>query len=104
MFNATIDDVKEFHGKYYVPNNATLTLAGDFDTDEAKAMIEKYFGEIPGGETVVDMDPMPVSLEKTVKLYHEDNFARTPAAYNGMALQLNNITLMHMRLIFLVRY
>ena len=79
LFNATIDDVKEFHGKYYVPNNATLTIAGNFDTDEAKALIEKYFGEIPGGETVVDMDPMPVSLEKTVKLYHEDNFARTPA-------------------------
>lgn len=79
LFNATIEDVKEFHSKYYVPNNATLTLAGDFDTDEAKAMIEKYFGEIPGGETVVDMDPMPVNLEKTVKLFHEDNFARTPA-------------------------
>ncbi len=79
LFNATIDDVKEFHGKYYVPNNATLTLAGDFDTEEVKKLIEKYFGEIPGGEKVVDMNPMPVSLDKTVKLYHEDNFARTPA-------------------------
>ena len=98
LFNATIDDVKEFHGRYYVPNNATLTLAGDFDTDEAKALIEKYFGEIPGGETVVDMEPMPVSLEKTVKLYHEDNFARTaaltmvwptPEQYNPDAYALN---------------
>ena len=98
LFNATIDDVKEFHGRYYVPNNATLTLAGDFDTDEAKALIEKYFGEIPGGEIVVDMEPMPVSLEKTVKLYHEDNFARTaaltmvwptPEQYNPDAYALN---------------
>ena len=78
LFNASVEDVKEFHAKYYVPNNATLTLAGDFNTAEAKALIEKYFGEIPGGEKVVDMDPMPVVLSETKKLYHEDNFARTP--------------------------
>ena len=79
LFNATVDDVKEFHGNYYVPNNATITLAGDFDIATAKELIEKYFGEIPGGETVVDMDPIPVKLEKSVRLSHEDNFARTPA-------------------------
>ncbi|MDX2414587.1 MAG: pitrilysin family protein [Bacteroidales bacterium] len=78
LLNASVEDVKEFHAKYYVPNNATLTLAGDFDTAEAKELIEKYFGEIPGGEKVMDMDPMPVLLSETKKLYHEDNFARTP--------------------------
>lgn len=79
LFNATVEDVKEFHAKYYVPNNATLTLAGDFNAEEVKALVEKYFGEIPGGEKVEDLEPMPVTLEKTKKLYHEDNFARTPA-------------------------
>ena len=36
---------------YYevVPKNATLTIAGDFDTQEIKELVNKYFGEIPGG-------------------------------------------------------
>jgi len=78
LFNATIEDVKEFHDTYYRPNNATLVIAGDIDTEEALALAEKYFGEIPGGETMQDMDPLPVTLDRTKKLYHEDNFATTP--------------------------
>jgi len=78
LFNATIEDVKEFHDTYYRPNNATLVIAGDIDSDEALALAEKYFGEIPGGDPMQDMDPMPVTLDNTKKLYHEDNFATTP--------------------------
>ncbi len=77
LFNATIDDVKEFHGKYYIPNNATLSIAGDFNPEEVKALVEKYFGEIPAGADVEKMNPMPVTLSETKKLYHEDNFANT---------------------------
>lgn len=76
LLSASVQDVKEFHGKFYLPNNATIVLAGDIDIDETKALIEKYFGEIPGGEKVADPDPIPVVLEKTIKVYHEDNFAR----------------------------
>ncbi|MEP0265363.1 pitrilysin family protein [Dokdonia sp.] len=76
--NATIDDVKEFYAKYYGPNNATLVLAGDFDTAEAKAMIEKYFGEIKKGEDVPKLSPQRVTLSETKRLYHEDNFAQAP--------------------------
>jgi zinc protease len=76
LTNATIEDVKAFHAKYYVPNNATLVLAGDFDVAEAKTLIENYFGEIPRGADVPDPDPIPVVLEETRKFYHEDNFAR----------------------------
>jgi zinc protease len=78
LFNAQIEDVKDFHSKYYLPNNATLVLAGDFDVEEAKKLIEKYFGEIPRGNEVSDPAPIPVKLEKTKKLYHEDNFAKAP--------------------------
>ncbi|MBN1819180.1 MAG: insulinase family protein, partial [Prolixibacteraceae bacterium] len=78
LFNATVEDVIEFHDKYYVPNNSTLVIAGDFETEDVKSLVEKYFGEIPGGEKIVDMDPIPVTLNETKKLYHEDNFARTP--------------------------
>lgn len=76
--NATIDDVKEFYAKYYAPNNATLVLAGDFETEEAKAMIEKYFGEIKKGEDVPKLEPQRVTLSETKRLYHEDNFAQAP--------------------------
>jgi len=77
LFNATVEDVKTFHQKYYVPNNATLVLAGDFDPVQAKVFIEKYFGEIPKGPDISDLKPMPVTLLETKKLFHEDNFAKT---------------------------
>lgn len=76
LVNATVPDVKEFHARWYVPNNATLVLAGDFEVENAKKLIEKYFGEIPKGGDIVDPQPIPVTLEETIKLYHEDNFAK----------------------------
>jgi zinc protease len=44
---AKIEDVKAFFDEYYVPNNATLTLVGDFDPAEARALVQQYFGGIP---------------------------------------------------------
>ncbi len=76
--NATVEDVKEFYDRFYGPNNATLVLAGDFDTAEAKKMIEKYFGEIKRRQEVEPLKPMPVTLSETKRLYHEDNFATAP--------------------------
>jgi len=78
LFNATLDDVKAFHARFYVPNNATVVLAGDFDPETAKPLIEKYFGEIKRGADLQDPEPQPVQLTETKKLYHEDNFARAP--------------------------
>jgi zinc protease len=78
LFNASVEDVKEFHTKFYVPNNATLVVAGDIDPENVKELVSKYFGEIPRGGQVKDPEPMPVTLDKTRKLYHEDNFAKTP--------------------------
>ncbi len=78
LFNATIDDVKAFHAQYYVPNNATLVIAGDFESPEVKKLVSRYFGEIPMGSPIPRREPVPVTIEKTKKLYHEDNFATTP--------------------------
>lgn len=44
-----LEQVQEFHRRYYVPNNATLVIAGDFDTKEARAMVEREFGDIVPG-------------------------------------------------------
>src|SRR5664280_2298867 len=78
LTNATVEDVKAFHKKYYAPNNATLVISGNFDKEQVKAWVEKYYGEIPQGQSVEKRPPMPVTLASTVKLYHEDNFAKTP--------------------------
>ena len=76
--NATLADVKEFFNRWYVPNNVTLVVSGDFDVDEAKTLVKKYFDEIPRGEEVAALTPRPGVVENTIKLYHEDNFARLP--------------------------
>jgi predicted Zn-dependent peptidase len=49
---ASLDDVREFFATYYAPNNAVLTVAGDFETDEALAKIERHFGPIPANPTL----------------------------------------------------
>jgi zinc protease len=46
---ATLQEFMDFHSIYYVPNNATLSIAGDLDIESTKKMIEKYFGDIPRG-------------------------------------------------------
>ena len=76
--NATLEDVKSFYNRWYVPNNVTLTIAGDFDVKQTKAWVEKYFGEIKRGEAIPKMEKQPVLLTETKKLYFEDNFAKLP--------------------------
>lgn len=47
--NATMEDVKAFYSKYYNPNNAILSIAGDVSVAEVKALAEKWFGNIKPG-------------------------------------------------------
>lgn len=75
---ATLEDVKTFFRNWYVPNNVTLVVAGDFDTVEAKAWVERYFGEIPRGPEIVALKPRPAMLSGSKSFYHEDNFAEQP--------------------------
>lgn len=49
---ATLEDVREFFRTWYTPNNASLCLAGDFETGRAKELVETYFGAIPPGPPV----------------------------------------------------
>jgi predicted Zn-dependent peptidase len=51
--NATMDDVKSFFFKYYLPNNAILVVAGDVTIPQVKALTEKWFGSIAAGEKYV---------------------------------------------------
>ena len=76
--NATLPDVKEFFKRWYVPNNVTLVVAGDFDKAQARQWVQKYFSEIKRGEAVPPLAKRPGLVKETVKLFHEDNFARLP--------------------------
>ncbi len=53
---ASIEDVRDFFRTYYVPNNATLVLVGDFETKEANALVEQYLGRIPRSPKPVPRD------------------------------------------------
>jgi len=58
---ASLADVMEFFTAYYAPNNAVLTVAGDFEPASALAMIEKHFGPIPANPAVPD--PPSIALD-----------------------------------------
>ena len=75
---ATLGDVKEFFKQWYVPNNTTLVLAGDFDPAQAKQWVKKYFDEIPRGGEISRLPKQAVKLDEVKRVYHEDNFARLP--------------------------
>jgi zinc protease len=49
---ASIADVRAFHETYYVPNNATVALVGDFDTALARQLVEQFLGRVPRGAPV----------------------------------------------------
>ena len=68
---ATLDDVRTFYKTYYVPNNATLVVAGDFDPNTTMRMVEQYFGPIPKAPqpTIADQPrPAPLSGETIVEV------------------------------------
>ncbi len=76
--NATLQDVKDFYNKWYVPNNVILTISGNFDKEQAREWVHKYFDEIPRGPEVQELEKQLVSLQESKSLYHEDNFAKLP--------------------------
>ena len=47
---ASLEDIEQFFATYYTPDNAVLSIAGDFDRDEAKRLVERHFGPIPRGK------------------------------------------------------
>jgi len=81
---ASLDDIREFFATWYRPDNATLTLIGDFVPDEAKRLVDQYFSPIPAGGSFPHFDlerrPLngerrevfasPVQLPRLHRLYH----------------------------------
>ena len=76
--SATLEDVKEFYKRFYVPNNATLVIAGDFDVALVKELVNKYFGEIPKGADVEKPVVSNPVIPATKYVMWEDAYAKLP--------------------------
>jgi zinc protease len=72
---ATADDARAFFARWYVPANATLVLAGDFDIPTARALIDRWFGSFPGGSKPKDRVPPAPALASKVREQFTDPLA-----------------------------
>jgi zinc protease len=70
---ASMDDVKSFFREFYVPNNATLVVAGNFDEKKARTWIQKYFGPIKRGPAVKRPSPAAPKLAGVIRREYEDS-------------------------------
>lgn len=70
--NAPVDAVKDFFRRYYAPNNATVSIVGDFDPARTKTLVQKYFGAIPRGKAIVRPKIAPVTLGAEKRMTYED--------------------------------
>ncbi len=70
---ASMEDVQSFFRQYYVPNNASLVIAGDFDPKEAEKLVKKYFEPIPKGAAITRPNPVQPKIEKEMRAEMEDS-------------------------------
>ncbi|AMQ58091.1 M16 family metallopeptidase [Algoriphagus sanaruensis] len=64
---ATIEEFQQFYKDFYVPNNATLTIAGDIDYTQTENLVRKYFAEIPKGSKEI-YRPNVIEPKKTAEI------------------------------------
>lgn len=75
-----IEDIKNHFEKYYAPNNAVIALAGSFDMQEAKALVEKYYGGIPVGKPFTRVEFTEYDINEEIKDTLYDNI-QLPAKF-----------------------
>jgi zinc protease len=66
-----LDEVHAFFQRYYHPANASIALAGDFERDEALALVDQYFGDIAPGERVLPVKAA-AALDRDIRIFFED--------------------------------
>jgi zinc protease len=77
---ASYEDVVEFFKRYYAPNNASLSIAGDIDLDATQKLVEKWFGDVPGGKPVEPVAP-PAAILTGVKKQTLTDRVQLPRLY-----------------------
>lgn len=75
---ATLEEFQAFNKKFYLPNNAVLVVAGDFEKKQAKEWIQKYFGPIPRGEVIPKKTYLEEPITQTIKATYEDPNIQIP--------------------------
>jgi len=76
---AKLEEFQAFHKKFYIPNNAVLVVAGDFDQANAKKWISQYFGSIPKGTPIQKKTFTEEPITKTITATYEDPNIQIPA-------------------------
>ncbi|WP_373519407.1 M16 family metallopeptidase [Pricia sp.] len=76
---ANLEDVASFFKTYYSPNNAALSVVGDFDLEETKKWIQKYFGDIPAAELPPQPDISEPEQTEQKEFVKNDSLANKPA-------------------------
>jgi zinc protease len=74
----TLAEFQEFNSKFYIPNNAVLVVAGDFDKKQAKSWIQKQFGSIPKGVKIIKNTFVEEPITETIKAEYEDENIQVP--------------------------
>ena len=69
---ASREDVSGFFRRFYTPNNASLSISGDFTPAEARRMVEKYFGPLKRGPEVQKVTPAQPALDKELRVRMDD--------------------------------
>jgi len=77
--DATLEEFLAFNKKFYVPNNATLVVAGDIDIPSAKKLIEDYFGPIPKGKDIERSFPKEDPITEAISAKGYDSNIQIPA-------------------------
>jgi zinc protease len=75
---ATLEEFQAFNKKFYLPNNAVLVVAGDFEKKQAKEWIQKYFGPIAKGEVTPKKTYLEEPITQTIKATYEDPNIQIP--------------------------
>jgi zinc protease len=89
---ASLDDVKDFFRTYYAPNNATISIAGDFNPAEVKRLVAKYFGGIPRGPKLPARPSLPtVKVPKDTFLVLEDKVQLPRVFYTWPTVKEYNV-------------
>jgi len=80
---ASLDEFIAFNQKYYIPNNAVLVVAGDFNTKEAKKMIKTYFHSIPAGQQIQKKTYEEAPLKAPIQAETYDKNIQIPALFTA---------------------
>ncbi len=96
---ATLEEFMAFNEKFYVPNNATLVVAGDLDISKTKKLVKDYFGSIPRGKAIEEINIKEDPITTQINATYEDPNIQLPAivaAYRTPSMKENDAYVLDM--------